>query len=135
MSRSGVSSSRTAWGRSRWTGPKGNRQPTGCEQSWSARRAASRRQGCAWVRKVTQLRPEQGTDRVIYFTGTITDVPDTDRGSGHGSPCRSTVIRRASGRDWTDGLHRTTVYGDIISDLKRCRFEDIKLIQEDPSPG
>jgi hypothetical protein len=34
-------------------------------------------------------------------------------------------------QNWTDGLHRTTVYGDIIPDLKRfCRFEDIKLIQE-----
>ena len=110
--------------------------PEGQSSTYRLRTIMERQEGCvpqARMRlgqKVTQLQLT-GTDRVIYFTGTITDVPDTDRG------CRTQITVQIDGdpeklwQNWTDGLHRTTVYGDIIPDLKRfCRFEDIKLIQE-----
>lgn len=110
--------------------------PEGQSSPYRLRTIMERQEGCvpqARMRlgqKVTQLRLT-GNDRVIYFTGTISDVPDTDRG------CRTQITVQVDGdpeklwQDWTDGLHRTTVYGDITPDLKRfCRFEDIKLIQE-----
>ena len=110
--------------------------PEGQSSTYRLRTIMERQEGCvpqARMRlgqKVTQLQLT-GTDRVIYFTGTITDVPDTDRG------CRTQITVQIDGdpeklwQNWTDGLHRTTVYGNIIPDLKRfCRFEDIKLIQE-----
>ena len=110
--------------------------PDGQASPYRLRTIMERQEGCvpqARMRlgqKVTQLRLT-GTDRVIYFTGTVIDVPDTDRG------CRTQITVQIDGdpeklwQNWTDGLHRTTVYGDITPDLKRfCRFKNIRLIQE-----
>ena len=34
-------------------------------------------------------------------------------------------------KNWSNGLHRQTVYGDITKDLQQfCRYEQIKLIDE-----
>jgi len=60
--------------------------------------------------KVTQLR-FVGVDLIRHFTGTIIDVPDTDRG------CRTKITVEIDGdpqklwQNWSDGLHRQTVYG------------------------
>jgi hypothetical protein len=110
--------------------------PGGQAAPYKLRTIMERQEGCVpQVRmrlgqKVTQLRLAD-TDRIIYFTGTITDVPDTERG------CRTKITVQIDGdpeklwQEWTDGLHRTTVYGDITPDLKRfCRFKGIHLIQE-----
>lgn len=72
-----------------------------------------------------------GTKSMRYFTGTIIDAPDLDRG------CRTKITVRVDGdvvklwQNWTGGLHRQTVYGDIVADLKRfCKFAGIELINE-----
>jgi hypothetical protein len=68
---------------------------------------------------------------MLYFTGEIIDVPDVEKG------CRTKITVKVDGdpeklwQNWSHGLHRTTVYGDLTQDLKRfCRFKEIKLINE-----
>lgn len=70
-------------------------------------------------------------DRCLYFTGKIVDVPITERG------CRTKITVQIDGdseklwRNWTEGLHRVTCYGDVSNDLERfCRFKKIELVQE-----
>jgi hypothetical protein len=75
-----------------------------------------------------------GTDVIQYFTGEIIDAPvgvEYDRG------CRTKINVRVDGdvttlwKNWSNGLHRQTVYGDITKDLQRfCRYEQIKLMNE-----
>jgi hypothetical protein len=72
-----------------------------------------------------------GTDQLLYFTGTIMDAPDEERG------CRTKITVRVDGdverlwRNWTNGLHRVTCYGDLTKDLTRfCRFAKLELINE-----
>lgn len=72
-----------------------------------------------------------GTDLLLYFTGEITDTPDTDRG------CRTKITVKLDGcaeklwQNWSHGLHRVTCYGDISKDLERlCRFKGIKIVNE-----
>jgi hypothetical protein len=75
-----------------------------------------------------------GTDRLAYFTGTIADTPvrlENDRG------CRTQIAVKVDGdvgrlwKQWTGGLHRQTVYGDIVRELGIfCRFMDIQLVNE-----
>ena len=71
------------------------------------------------------------TDQMVYFTGTVTDSPDVERG------CRSKITVKIDGdaeklwKNWSHGLHRVTCYGDIVKDLERfCRFTKIKLVNE-----
>jgi L-arabinose isomerase len=75
-----------------------------------------------------------GDDTIIYFTGDIIDTPvalEDDRG------CRTKIDVKVDGdvrtlwKNWSNGLHRQTCYGDITKDLERfCRFTDIKLVDE-----
>lgn len=75
-----------------------------------------------------------GTDSLQYFTGEIIGAPvkvENDRG------CRTQIDVKVDGdattlwKNWSNGLHRQTVYGDITKDLQRfCRYEGIKLIDE-----
>jgi hypothetical protein len=75
-----------------------------------------------------------GTDSLLYFTGEIIDAPvkvEDNRG------CRTKINVRVDGdvttlwKNWSNGLHRQTVYGDITKDLQRfCRYEQIKLTNE-----
>ncbi len=72
-----------------------------------------------------------GTDRLVYFTGTITDAPDVDRG------CRTKITVKLDGdartlwKNWTAGLHRVTCYGDLSRELAMfSRFADVELIDE-----
>jgi hypothetical protein len=72
-----------------------------------------------------------GTDRLLYFTGEIIDVPDIDRG------CRTKITVKLDGdavklwKNWSAGLHRVTCYGDLTRDLEHfCRFEKITLVNE-----
>lgn len=110
--------------------------PAGAAAPYKLRTIMERQEGCvpqARMRvgqKVTQLR-FVGVDLIRHFTGKIIDVPDTDRG------CRTKITVEVDGdpqklwQNWSDGLHRQTVYGDITADLKRfCRFKDVKLHYE-----
>jgi hypothetical protein len=111
-------------------GPEGEPAP------YRLRTIMERQEGCVpQVRmrvgqRVTQLRLI-GAESVRYFTGTVTGTPDTDRG------CRTQITVKVDGdceklwQEWSHGLHRTTVYGDIARDLNRfCRFKGLNLIQE-----
>lgn len=75
-----------------------------------------------------------GTDLIPYFTGEIIEAPvgiEVDRG------CRTKITVRVDGdvtklwKNWTNGLHRQTCYGDITKELGYfCRFKDIKMVNE-----
>ena len=72
-----------------------------------------------------------GMDLLLYFTGQVVDSPDLERG------CRSKMTVKVDGdvetlwKNWSNGLHRVTCYGDITKDLQRfCRFAQIKLVNE-----
>ncbi len=110
--------------------------PDGAQSPYRLRTIMERQEGCvpqARMRvgqKVTQLR-FVGVDLIRHFTGRIIDVPDTDRG------CRTKITVEIDGdpeklwQNWSDGLHRQTVYGDITADLKRfCRFKNVQLLYE-----
>ena len=73
-------------------------------------------------------------DTFRYFTGEIIGSPvglEADRG------CRTKIEVKVDGditklwQNWTAGLHRQTVYGDITPELRYfCRFNDIAMIDE-----
>lgn len=72
-----------------------------------------------------------GTEEIRYFTGTIVDTPDVERG------CRTKIAVKVDGdaeklwQNWAGGLHRVTCYGDLTQDLKRfCRFMKLRLVNE-----
>jgi len=75
-----------------------------------------------------------GKDLMHYFTGEILDVLvdlEHDRG------CRTKIAVKVDGdlsqlwRNWSHGLHRQTVYGDITQELQFfCKFKGIDLINE-----
>jgi len=117
-------------------GPMKMDGPDGEAAPYKLRTIMERQEGCVpQVRmrvgqKVTQIRLV-GADTITYFTGDITGVPDTDRG------CRTKILVKIDGdpaklwQNWSNGLHRQTVYGDITQDLARfCRFKAIKLLNE-----
>jgi uncharacterized protein YdcH (DUF465 family) len=84
-------------------------------------------------RKVTQA-ILIGTDSLLYFTGEIIDAPvslQDDRG------CRTKITVKVDGdvtklwKNWSNGLHRQTCYGDITKELGMlCRFKEIKMVNE-----
>jgi len=73
-------------------------------------------------------------DALRYFTGTVIAAPvslQDDRG------CRTKIEVKVDGnatrlwQNWTAGLHRQTVYGDITKELGFfARFKEIRLIDE-----
>ncbi|OGD18486.1 MAG: hypothetical protein A2W03_05030 [Candidatus Aminicenantes bacterium RBG_16_63_16] len=75
-----------------------------------------------------------GTDTLRYFTGTIIAAPvglEADRG------CRTKIEVKVDGgvtrlwRNWTAGLHRQTVYGDIRKELELwARFAGVRIEDE-----
>jgi len=71
------------------------------------------------------------TSKLLYFTGQIADTPETDRG------CRTKITVKVDGdaeqlwKNWADGIHRVTCYGDLTKDLEHfCRFQQIDLVNE-----
>lgn len=110
--------------------------PKGKESRYRLRSIMERQEGAtvqAFTRigqKVTQA-ILLGTETIRYFTGTIVDIPDVDRG------CRTKITVKVDGdieklwQNWFGGLHRVTCYGDLTQDLKRfCRFMKLGLINE-----
>lgn len=116
-------------GSTKMDGPKGKAAP------YRLRTIMERQEGCVpqvFMRKgkVTQARLI-GTDLILYFTGDVIDAPDDERG------CRTKITVRVDGdaeklwENWSNGLHRSTVYGDLTKDLRRfCRFTGIRLVNE-----
>jgi L-fucose isomerase-like protein len=110
--------------------------PNGAVAPYRLRTIHERQEGCVpqvFMRvgqKVTQGRLV-GTEEMPYFTGVITETPDTDRG------CRTQITVKVDGdatrlwKNWAHGLHRLTCYGDIRRDLEHyCRFMNIKMTNE-----
>jgi len=103
---------------------------------YKLRTIMERQEGCvAQVKMRVGQRVTQailsGTDLLLYFTGDIIEVPDLDRG------CRTKITVKVDGdinrlwQNWSHGLHRQTVYGDLTSDLARfCRFKQIQMVNE-----
>ncbi|MBC8469837.1 MAG: hypothetical protein H8D56_10225 [Planctomycetes bacterium] len=72
-----------------------------------------------------------GTDNLLYFTGQIIEAPDIDRG------CRTKITVKVDGdteklwKNWSNGLHRQTCYGDITKELGSfCKFKEIEMVNE-----
>jgi hypothetical protein len=75
-----------------------------------------------------------GSDSILFFTGEIIDAPvavEQDRG------CRTKITVKVDGnvatlwKNWSNGLHRQTVYGDVRKELAQfCRYKEIKLVDE-----
>ncbi|MDM8007411.1 MAG: hypothetical protein QUV05_14830 [Phycisphaerae bacterium] len=117
-------------GSTKMDGPKGEAAP------YRLRTIMERQEGCVpqvFMRKgekVTQARLI-GTDLMLYFTGDVTDAPDDERG------CRTKITVKVDGdaeklwENWSNGLHRSTVYGNLVKDLQRfCRYTGIRLVNE-----
>jgi hypothetical protein len=110
--------------------------PSGPSAPYRLRTIMERQEGCVpqvFMRKGQKVTQAWlvGTDRILYFTGEIIDTPDTERG------CRTQITVRVDGdceklwQNWSQGLHRLTVYGDVTPDLKRfCRFQGITMVNE-----
>jgi hypothetical protein len=71
------------------------------------------------------------TSTLLYFTGEIVDTPETERG------CRTKIIVKVDGdaeklwKNWSDGIHRVTCYGDLTKELQQfCRFKQIGIVNE-----
>ncbi len=110
--------------------------PAGPRARFKLRTIMERQEGC--VPQVTMRVGQRvtqallvGTDKVLYFTGTIIESPDTERG------CRTKMTVKVDGdvtrlwQNWSHGLHRVTCYGDVVPDLRRfCRFKGIELVNE-----
>jgi len=86
-----------------------------------------------WMRKGQKVTQAEliGADLLLYFTGDIIDTPDTPKG------CRTKITVKVDGdaeklwQNWSHGLHRLTVYGDLAKDLGRfCRYKGIRLVNE-----
>jgi len=117
-------------GSRRMDGPRGPAQP------YKLRTIMERQEGCVpQVKMRVGQRVTQawlvGTEKLLYFTGTIIESPDVDRG------CRTKMTVRVDGdieklwQNWAHGLHRVTCYGDVTADLKRfCRFAGLEMVNE-----
>jgi hypothetical protein len=110
--------------------------PDGEAAPYKLRTIMERQEGCVSQvkmrvgQKVTQV-IMPGTDQLLYFTGEVIEVPDIDRG------CRTKINVKVDGdieklwHNWSHGLHRQTVYGDVVKDLERfCKFKTIKMANE-----
>ena len=110
--------------------------PAGSAAPYRLRSVMERKQGAVPEvkmrvgQKVTQAVLD-GTSKLLYFTGRIVDTPQTDRG------CRSKILVRIDGdaeqlwKNWADGIHRVTCYGDLTKELQRfCRYTQIDMINE-----
>jgi hypothetical protein len=110
--------------------------PDGETAPYQLRTIMERQEGCVpqvkmrMGQRVTQARFVTD-DSLVYFTGEIIGLPDLDKG------CRTKITVKIDGdpeklwQNWSHGLHRVTVYGDILPDLKRfCRYKQVKLTDE-----
>ncbi|MBP7050533.1 MAG: hypothetical protein KBE65_05925 [Phycisphaerae bacterium] len=120
-------------GSSRMDGPNGPQAP------YKIRTVMERQEG---VTPQVQMRVGQpvtqailvGADTMLHFTGQIIDAPV---GVEHDRGCRTKITVKVDGdvttlwKNWSQGLHRQTVYGHIRKELGQfCRYTGIKLIDE-----
>jgi len=111
-------------------GPEGKAAPYKLRTIMERQEGADAQVEMRLGQKVTQV-ILPATDQLFYFTGDVIEVPDVERG------CRSKINVRVDGsienlwHNWSRGLHRQTVYGDVTKDIERfCKFKEIKMINE-----
>jgi L-fucose isomerase-like protein len=120
-------------GSSRMDGPSGPQAP------YKIRNVMERQEG---VTPQIEMRIGQpvtqailvGDDTMLQFTGQIIDAPV---GVEHDRGCRTKITVKVDGdittlwKNWSQGLHRQTVYGNIRKELGQfCRYTGIRLIDE-----
>ncbi len=117
-------------GTTKMDGPEGPPAPYKLRSIMERREGAVPQVTMRIGQKVTQAILD-GTSSLRYFTGEITDTPETDRG------CRTKITVKLDGdaeklwRNWTSGIHRVTCYRDIRKELEYfCRFKEIEMINE-----
>lgn len=113
--------------------------PSGPQASYKIRSVMERQEG---VTPQVEMRIGQpvtqailvGDDTMLQFTGQIIDAPV---GGEHDRGCRTKITVKVDGdittlwKNWSQGLHRQTVYGNIRKELGQfCRYTGIKLIDE-----
>lgn len=113
--------------------------PSGPQAPYKIRSVMERQEG---VTPQIQMRIGQpvtqailvGDDTMLQFTGQIIDAPV---GVEHDRGCRTKITVKVDGdittlwKNWSQGLHRQTVYGNIRKELGQfCRYTGIKLIDE-----
>jgi hypothetical protein len=75
-------------------------------------------------------RESLGANTLLVSTGTITEIPDVDRG------CRTKIVTKVRDAQkmldgWTHGLHRVIFYGNHMADTRRlARFLDLNVVEE-----
>lgn len=117
-------------GSTRMDGPEGPRCP------YKLRSIMERQEGAVMevkMRKGERVTQAElvGMEKLLYFTGTILDTPETERGCRTKAEVVVDGDARALWQNWTAGLHRVTCYGDITADLRRfCRFTKIQMVDE-----
>jgi len=80
--------------------------------------------------KVTQA-TFSGPATLAYFTGVITDTPETERG------CRTKIAVKVDGdaetlwKNWSGEIHRVACYGNLTREMEHfCTFKQIKMVNE-----
>lgn len=117
-------------GSAKMDGPEGPAAPYKLRTVMERREGVTPQVEMRTGQKVTQAKLI-GTDLLLYFTGQITDTPETERG------CRTKITVKVDGnvkklwKNWSSGLHRVTCYGDITKELAYfCRFKGIEMVNE-----
>ena len=113
--------------------------PNGPQASYKIRDVMERQEGVTPQIRMRVGQPVTqailvGTDTILHFTGAIIDAPV---GLEHERGCRTKITVKVDGditalwKNWSQGLHRQTVYGNIRKELGQfCRYTGIKLIDE-----
>ncbi len=102
----------------RLDGPGGTTSPYTIRSHMEDDKGASLQVRMEVGREVTMLNfRDASLDQMLCSTGTVVDVPDSERG------CRTKVATRVKNcrhmlENWEGGLHRVVVYGDVIDDLR-----------------
>lgn len=117
-------------GSTRMDGPDGERAPYRLRTIMERQEGAVPQVRMKMGQKVTQaLLPD--AKRMLYFCGKIIDTPQCERG------CRTKITVEVDGdaetlwKNWTEGLHRVTCYGELTKDLQRfCHYKQIELVNE-----
>ncbi|MBN2151452.1 MAG: hypothetical protein JW839_08405 [Candidatus Lokiarchaeota archaeon] len=102
----------------RLDGPGGPASPYAIRSHMEDDKGASLQVRMEVGREVTMLNfLDASLDQMLCSTGTVVDVPDSERG------CRTKVATRVKNcrhmlENWEGGLHRVIVYGDLVEDLR-----------------
>ena len=114
----------------RMDGPGKPPRRTSCAASWSGRKAWCRRCRCGSARRPPR-RCWSAPTSCCTSPARSSTPPTWNAAAAPRSRSRSTATSEQLWRNWTNGLHRVTCYGDLTKDLTRfCRFAKVNLVNE-----